>query len=502
MVEFLIKRPIAVFMAYLAVVIIGCVTFATLPVSLLPDIDIPNISVHVSSTGLSAREMENTVVSPLRRQLMQIAGLEDISSETRDGSGVIRLTMAYGYSTDLAFIEVNEKIDAAMSSLPSSVARPKAVKASATDIPVVYLYMTSSDNDFAGMGDIADNIIRRRIEQLPQVAMVDITGLPERELKIYPDIELLKSSGITLDDISSALTANNIEQGNMTVKNGQYEYSVHVSNQLRTAADVRAINITKNGLIHTLGDLCRVEETESSPVGYSNYGDSRAVTMSIIKQSSAGMNDMEEALDRTIEYFAKQYPTISFHKSQSQTSMLDYTIGNLKQDLILGLILVFGVCLMFLRSVRLPFIIGITIITSVIVTFLAFYIFGVTINIISLAGLILAVGMMIDNSVIVAENISQWRQRGMSLLEACRKRDDNSTSELIADYGSGLSAVGIHEWHRRRHIHRPGICHHRRSGSLVHSWYNLAPGIVLCPDAEQRYQNLVYIRPQVDDKPL
>ena len=142
MVKFLLQRPIAVLMAFTACFIVGLVTYFSLPVSLLPDIAIPQITIQVTGENSSARELENTVVTPVRRQLLQVAGLREIKGETRDGAGVIRLEFDFGVNTDLAFIEVNEKIDAAMNSLPKEVTRPKAIKASATDIPVLYVNMT------------------------------------------------------------------------------------------------------------------------------------------------------------------------------------------------------------------------------------------------------------------------------------------------------------------------------------------------------------------------
>ena len=180
MVKFLLQRPIAVLMAFTAFFIIGLVTYFTLPVSLLPDIAIPQITVQVSGDNTSARELENTVVAPVRRQLLQVAGLRQISSEIRDGAGVIRMEFDFGVNTDLAFIEVNEKIDAVMNSLPKEIARPKAIKASATDIPVLYLNMTlkgdrpysaTNEKEFLDMCNLAENVVKRRIEQLPEVAM-------------------------------------------------------------------------------------------------------------------------------------------------------------------------------------------------------------------------------------------------------------------------------------------------------------------------------------------
>lgn len=441
MVDFLIKRPIAVIMAFLALVIIGCVTFSTLPVSLLPDVAIPHITVQVSGDNMSARELENTMVTPLRRNLLQVGGLSDIQSETRDGSAIIRLTMDYGVDTDLAFIEVNEKIDASMNSLPRTASRPKAVKASATDIPVVYLNLTARNNaNFMDMAEVAANIVRRRLEQLPEVAMVDATGIPSRQLRIVPDNDKLLSQGITAADIESLLQTHNADPGSMTVRDGYYEYNIQISNRLRTPQDVGNLQFIKNGRMHRLADFCRVELTEADPEGFSYYNGDRAVTLALIKHDAESMAAMEKAVDNTIAYFSSQYPDIVFSKSRSQTQLLDFTISNLEQNLILGLILVFVVCAIFMRSGRLPFIIGLTIVVAVIATFLLFYLFKVSINIISLAGLILAVGMMIDNSVIVAENITQYRLRGFSLEESCVK----GTNEMITPMlSSSLTTVAV-----------------------------------------------------------
>ena len=441
MVDFLIKRPIAVIMAFLALVIVGCVSFLSLPVSLLPDVAIPHISVQVSGDNMSVRQLENSVVTPLRRNLMQVGGLSDIQSDTRDGAAVINLTMDYGVDTDLAFIEVNEKIDAAMNSLPRSTTRPKAVKASATDIPVVYLYLTPANGaSFMDMAELASSVVRRRLEQLPEVAMVDVTGIPTRQLKVTPDPDLLHSSGITSSDISRVLSANNSEPGSMTVRDGYYEYNIHISNRLRTPDDVRNLQFLKNGRLHRLGDLCRVELSESRPDGYSYYNGERAVTLALIKHDAESMAAMEKAVDDAIANLSTSYSDIKFSKSRSQTQLLDFTISNLEQNLILGLILIFIVCAIFMRSGRLPFIIGITIIVAVIATFLLFRLFGVSLNIISLAGLILAIGMMIDNSVIVAENITQYRMRGHSLEESCVM----GTHEMITPMlSSSLTTVAV-----------------------------------------------------------
>lgn len=442
MVKFLINRPIAVVMAFLAAVIIGSVTYFTLPVSLLPAIDIPQITVQVAQEDIGARELENTVTAPLRRHLLQVRGLSEIKSETRDGIGVIRMQFDYGVNTDLAFIEVNEKIDAAMNSFPRNTDRPKAIKASATDIPVLYLNMTlrDADGDFGELANVVDNVVRRRIEQLPQVAMADVTGIPGRQLRIVPDRKIMTSLGISSADIENALSENNAEPGSMTVRDGYYEYNIHISNQLRTDDDVRRIYIRKGDRLIQLGDFCTVDLAVDNAQGYSLVNGKRAVTLAIIKQSDENMDRLKKALEETTSYFSNIYPQIEFTQTRNQTELLDYTIANLVQNLILGFLLVFILTALFMGDVRGSVVIGLSIIVSVIITFLLFYLFKVSINIISLSGLILAVGMMIDNSVIVTENITQYRQRGEGLERAC----DLGTTEMITPMlSSSLTTVAV-----------------------------------------------------------
>ena len=432
-------------MAFLALTIIGCVTYGTLPVSLLPDIAIPHITVQVAGENMSARELENTAVAPLRRQLMQTEGLSEITSRTRDGSAIISMTMDYGVNTDLAFIEANEKIDAAMNSLPKTMRRPKAMKASATDIPVIYLQMTlkgidSDDSKFMEMADAAENIIRRRLEQLPEIAMADITGVPQQTIRITPIKEKTAQAGITAADIETAVSANNVEPGSMTVKDGHYEYSIHVSNLLRTIDDIRDIRISKGGRLLRLGDFAEVEASTRQPQGYSLFNGKRGVTLAIIKHSDESMEAMKKALDAAVADFSAKYPDIEFTQTRDQTALLDFTISNLEQNLILGLILVFVVCILFMGSALTSVVIGLSIAVSVVITFLLFYLFGVSINIISMSGMILAVGMMIDNSVIVTENIQQYRERGLPLMESCVK----GTAEMITPMlSSSLTTVAV-----------------------------------------------------------
>jgi multidrug efflux pump subunit AcrB len=449
MIKFLLQRPIAVLMAFTACFILGRVTYFTLPVSLLPDIAIPEITVRVSGQNTSARELENTVVKPLRLQLMQVGHLREIRTETRDGAAMIRLHFDFGVNTDLSFIEVNEKIDAAMNYLPRDAERPRVIKASATDIPVFCLNLAlrqdaarsgADETAFLELCEFAETVIKRRIEQLPEVAMVDVTGVVNRQVQIVPDMKLLEMAGISLDELEQALAANNIEPGSMTVRDGYYEYNIKFSALLRTPEDVENIFLRRQERLFQLKDLAKVSIVPVRETGLSLAGGQRAVTLAIIKQADESMDAMKTALNEVTGYFASIYPDIEFGITRNQTELLDYTISNLKQNLSLGFIFICIVAILFLGDVKSPTVICLSMVVSIVVSFLFFYLFRMSLNIISLSGLILALGMMIDSAIIVTENIAQYRARGSTLEEACSL----GTTEVITPMlSSTLTTIAV-----------------------------------------------------------
>ena len=448
MVRFLIHRPVAVCMAFTAFFVLGIIAYINIPVSLLPDIAIPEITVQVAGDNTSARELENTVTAFVRQQLLQIGKLRDIRTETRDGNAIIRLSFEYGTNTDLAFIEVNEKIDAAMNNIPREISRPRVIKASATDIPVFNLYLTlkgdeafetTNQTDFLDLCEFAETVIRRRIEQLPQISMVDVSGLTHKQVLITPYINQLEIAGITLNEIESVLNQHNVEPGGMIVRDGFYEYNIRFSSVLRTLEDIQDIFIHKNGKIFRLNELADIEMVPQKETGMILFNGKQAVSLAVIKQADESMSRMEKELNETIARFRELYPEIDFSVSQSQTELLNYTISNLQQNLLLAFIFIFLISIFSLKDFKSPIVIGMNMFISLIISLLFFYLFNISLNVISLTGLILALGMMVDNSIIVTDNIGQYH-KFLSLEDACVK----GTNEVITPMlSSTLTTIAI-----------------------------------------------------------
>lgn len=441
----LIHRPIAVTMCLIALIAIGCISFKYIPVSLMPDIDIPQITVQVSYPGASVHEVDAEVVAPLRSQLMQVAGLKDIHSESRMDAGSIFMEFEPGSNIDLIFIEVNEKIDRVMNRMPKELERPKVVKASAMDIPAFYLDLSLKNEGvgkdgslpkagmkFTQLGEFARNIVSKRIEQLPQTAMVDISGTTGAEIICIPDEAKLLSMGLDMETLSKAIQSNNITLGALSVVDGLYRYNIHFDSQLLNREDIENVYINHEGRLVQLKDLCRVEEKLASRVGLVRHDGKNAVTMAVIKQNDAQMEDLQESIGALVEDLRKEYPDISFDLTRDQTRLLTYSIDNLGQNLYVGAVLACLVLFLFMKDWRLPLLIIITIPLTLIVTLLSFHLLGISLNIISLSGLILGVGMIVDNSIIVIDNVMQrWRQ-GMPLADALVKGTNEVFTPMLS----------------------------------------------------------------------
>ncbi|MCG6189366.1 efflux RND transporter permease subunit [Maribellus maritimus] len=434
MVKFLIHRPIAVTMAFLALLLIGIATTTSLPVSLMPDIDIPVVSIRVSSSEMPARQLENTVVKTLRSLLKEVNHVEEMRSETRDGAAWVELRFRHGTPIDLASVEVNEKVDKAMNSFPDDIRRPEVIRASASDIPVFYLMVnrkkeleSGNTKEFLQLSNFASQVIRKRLEQLPEVALVDMSGLQYPEIKIFPNNAYLQSGAFSVAALEQALQENNIDLGRLLIRDGQYQYNIRFNTRLRDVSDISKVPVNLNGKVVRLDEIAEINMQPQRLQGDIKFKAQNAVSMAVIKQSDAKMAELKKELEFLVERFREDYPDLEFSVTRDQSKLLEYSINNLGQSLLFGGLLAFLAMFLFLREKRAPWLIGVSIPVSLIIALLFFYLAGLSINIISLSGLVLGVGMMIDNSIIVIDNITQHRQRHSLLDRACNE----GTNEII-----------------------------------------------------------------------
>jgi multidrug efflux pump subunit AcrB len=472
MLRFLLHRPVAVLMTTLGLCILGLVVMGTLPIGLLPDIAIPRISVQVDWPDRSAQEVEDAIVQPLRNRLLQVGRLTDLQSESRNGSAGIQLSFSYGTNTDLAFIEVNEQIDQISGQLPREVARPRVVKANVSDLPVFYLSMVPR----AGAGDsrrgadplelseFARSVVKRRLEQLPEVAVVDLSGLAEPEVRIVPNLRLLQSLSMKPEDIATALEQNNVQLGNILLQDGQYQYAIRFSSRLQTVEDIGDIYLTVGEKHLQLKEVATVSLVPQAARGHYRFqapGDEppgrRGIVLSVRKQADARLFDLQTSFAGLLTDLRQSYPQLDFYVTNDQSDLLQVSIRNLLSSLLYGAVFAFLILLVFFREWRAPILIAVVIPVALIITMFGLYLAHISINIISLAGLILGVGLMVDNAIIVIENIRQQRRLGLPPDEACIQGGEEVIRPLLSSalttcsvfvplvFLSGLSGALFHD---------------------------------------------------------
>ena len=436
----------AVSMAFLALVALGLLATSLLPVSLLPDLDIPHVSVHVRSPVDDARRLEDHVMRPLRQRLMRINGLEEITSVSGDGSGTVNLSFQYGTRMGLAYIEVNEQVDRAMNSLPAHIKRPVVVKSSASDIPVLYLDISLNDMGVRGveagssadhfrflqLSEFVDEVVRRRIEQIPQVAMADMSGRAFPEILIYPQRDRLRAMDLSTEVVAALIRDHSMGFGNLLLHDKQLLLPVRTGGQLISEADIAQLQLVHQGRLWRLDELSRMETNARTEDGLVMAANRRAITLAVVKQADARMQDLKKALDEMVERLRHDYPSLDIVVDRDQGALLDHSMRNLRQSLLWGSGLAFVVIIAFMRDPRAPCLVIASLPAGLLASMLFFYLARLSINVISLSGLILCIGMMIDNAIILTDNITRHRLSGPDLKQACIKGSTEVFRPLVS----------------------------------------------------------------------
>src|SRR5699024_8887749 len=419
--RYLIHRPIGVILSFALFVLLGIYLSPRTPISLLPETDVPYLSIHIHYPSGNAEAIEAEITKPVRLQMLQVHGVTDVWSSTENGRAELELRFGYGRNMSLAYIEANEKLDQILSRLPRDLDRPLVQYNSLSDLPVLYVSVCPKEPDrvdFVDFGQFSRNIIKRRIEQLEPVALVDITGYDQSEIRIIPDLSMMEALDVDEADLARAIRENNISLGSITLKEGQYQYNVHFKAHLSTVDDIRHILIQKADRLIPLRDIAQVEMAARDPRGKYFAGKERGILMSVLKQPRANIFTLQTDIENSLEVLREEYPEIEINTTLDQSRIIRTSLDNLRSSLIWGAVFAILILFVFYRKFSAIFLMALVIPATLISSLLLYYLIGLSVNVISLAGLILGVGLMIDNSIIIIENITQYRQQGRSMMES------------------------------------------------------------------------------------
>jgi hydrophobic/amphiphilic exporter-1 (mainly G- bacteria), HAE1 family len=451
-----IRRPIAVTMLFVAVVFLGIISFTRLPVDLLPDIAYPKLVIYTGNPDTGPAEIERFITEPIEAAVGRVPGIEHVESVSREGASMIVLRFAWGTDMDFAALNVRESLDGLRGSLPERAQRPVVLRTDPRSEPIMAISV-AADADLWSLKDLTESVFRRRLEQIDGVAQAALTGGLEREIHVDVDAERLESHGITIDQIATALAAANTSAQSGTIRQGRFRYALRTLGELQSVDQIGGIVITQAGSGSgaargrvLLRDLATIEDGFRERESIARYNGREAVGLLIFKESGANTVRVAERVDEVLEQLRGEYPAVSADVAMSQAGFVSGAISNLIQEMILGAILAFFVLIIFLRDPRYPIVIALAIPISVVTSFGLFHLAGVSINIMSLGGLALGTGMLVDNSIVVIENIFRNRERGLRAAAAAalgaeevQRAITAATLTTIAVFGPIIYVEGV-----------------------------------------------------------
>jgi HAE1 family hydrophobic/amphiphilic exporter-1 len=417
--DFSIKRPIGILMIVCIIMLLGFVSVTRLPLDLFPTMDLPYAAVLTTYSGAGPQEVENLVSKPLEEILGTVQNLKNIYSISSEGSSMVGLEFEYGTNMDFATLQMREKIDIISTYLPNGIDKPMVVKADPTMMPVMAMSLSGA-RDINELQSIAEDVIKPRLERIEGVASVYIDGGLSREIKVEVDPSRLLGYGLSIDRVSQALMLENTNLPGGTIDDGQREFLIRTVGEFKTVDDIKSIPVAlPTGAVIKLSDVADVTDTFKERSTYSRLNGTPSLSITVQKQTSANTVKVARLVENTFDELKKQLPeNVTTETAFSQADFINWSISNVAQNAVIGGILAVLVLYIFLRNFRTTLIIGLSIPISIIATFILIYYNNLSLNIISLGGLALGVGMLVDNSIVVLENIFRFREAGYSREES------------------------------------------------------------------------------------
>ncbi len=420
MLRYLLSRPIAISMSLLVALALSVLAYQTLPVSLLPALDVPQITITVRYPNGSPEEIEQSILKPIRESMLTLTGIKTSESIAQNETGRVTLQFDYGTAMNLAYIEANEKIDRLTAILPRNLERPIVFKATTADIPIARIQVSTGPEDWITTSELATKVLKRRLEQLDGVGLVDINGTVTKVIRVEPRYDVMQSLLVTEQHILQTIANANLELGSLSVKDGNYRYYLKLNAQVATPQELELLPVSlPNQRMVLLKEIAHIYSEPERALGFHLFKNELALAITVHKQTQARLPELMPRIYAVVEQFKQDYPQQTFAITQDQSLLLTLSIENLSQALVWGGVIAFAVLFLFMRGWREPVIMGIVLPLSLLLAFSVFYVFNISLNIISLSGLALGLGMLVDNSIVVIDSIMLKRKEGFAVLDSC-----------------------------------------------------------------------------------
>jgi len=414
-----VKRPVTTIMIFLAVVFFGLFSLRELSVDLLPNISYPRLSVVTQYPGVAPEEIETLITRQLESGVSRIPGLRRVESISKEGFSYMMLEFAWGSDMDFAMLHTREKLDSVR--LPEDVEDPNIIPLDPQSKPIIVLSV-SGEGSLLEMKEFAEELIKPRLEQIDGIGSAEIAGGVEREIQIDVNPQLLALYGLTIQQISQRIDAFNRNLQGGTIKKGRFKYALRVVGEYEMVSEIGEISLrtTQERGVIRLKDVAQINDTIKEREGITRLNGVESIGILVRKTSGGNTVKVTQSVRDVLEQVKGEYPEIDILIVSEQAKYIENAISSVLKSILYGGILAFFVLFIFLQDFKTPVIIAAVIPISIIATFVILFFFfpNVTLNIMSLGGLALGVGMLVDNSIVVSESIFRHRSQGKNLVDA------------------------------------------------------------------------------------
>jgi HAE1 family hydrophobic/amphiphilic exporter-1 len=428
-----VQRPITIIMLYIGIIVVAIVSYVKIPLDLFPDIEFPVAVVFTEYPNVGPKEIESTVTRPLEEALSSVNNVDTITSTSKEGLSMIMVKFTWGTDMGLAVSDMRERIDIRKSFLPSDVKNPVVLKFDISMMPVVMLSVTGP-KDLAYVKKYAEDNLKSLFEQTDGVASAYVSGGQSYEVKVELIKNRIDAYKLTIDQIIQLLAAENLNIAGGDVKTPYMKYTLRTQGEFKSLDDIRNVVVTvKNGTPIYVRDIARVYLAPADVKEIVRLNGENGVILRVQKQSDKNTVIVARNILKKVEEVRKTLPKgMDIQPFYNAAEFIELSISNMIENAVEGALIAILVVLVILRNLRAALIMGLSIPISIITSFVLMYFFDLSLNMMSMGGLAIGVGMLIDNSIVVLENIFRYREKGARPNEASKLGTDEMGAAITA----------------------------------------------------------------------
>ncbi|EIW18274.1 MULTISPECIES: efflux RND transporter permease subunit [Pelosinus] len=430
-----IKRPVFTTMIVMLLVVFGLGAYPSLGIDLNPDVEYPIVNVTITYTGASPEEIESLITKPIEDAVSSVSGIKSLSSVSREGASQVTLEFEFGTNPKLAANEVREKVAGVRKRLPDQIDEPVVQRFDITAQSIVYFSLASDTRSRGEIRKLAIDVVKDELQRMDGVAQVDVFGATDREIQIYIDPKKIESYDISFQQIHDAINDQNLNTPGGKVNEKGTELTVRTMGKYKSIDDIKnTIVANQQGRLIPLKDVVTIEDGWAEERVYARTNGTPSVIIAVQKQSGTNTVDVAERVIKSMEHIKTNLlpPDIKVSIVRDSSKYIRSSVEDVMVSLIFGGFLAVVITFLFLQNTRATLIGAIAIPTSIIATFFALKVMGFTLNNMSLMGLSLAVGILIDDAIVVIENIFRHMEEGLSPMDAAKLGTNEISLAVVA----------------------------------------------------------------------